>query len=137
MEPQELAFAAAHILDDKKGENVVVIDVSKVADITEYFVIATANSNRLVDALIDYVEEGLKPYGADPLQIEGREQCSWAIMDYGSVMVHIFQPDARSFYRLERLWGDATFYDLVDGEIQKRSHEALDHREIARKADAS
>ena len=137
MDPKELAFTAANIIDDKKGEDIVVADVSKVADITDFFVIATASNNRQVDSLIDFVEEGLKPLGADPLQIEGREECSWALIDYDPVMVHIFQPAARSFYRLDKLWGDATFYDMVDGELVEREGHRVEESEPSRVATPS
>lgn len=121
MEPKDLAFAAARVLDQKKAEAVVIADVSKVADITDYFVIATGNTKRHVDSLVDDVEEALHVCDEDPQSIEGREECTWTLMDYGPVIVHIFQPQARSFYRLENLWKDATYYDVVDGEIVERA----------------
>lgn len=120
MEPKDLAFAAAHVLDDKKATDVVIADVSEVADITDFFVIATGTTNRHVDSLVDDVEDTLKLEGAEPIAIEGREECSWALIDYGPVIVHLFQPQARQFYRLEHLWANARYYDVVDGEIVER-----------------
>lgn len=120
MEPKELAFEAAHLLDDKKATDVVVADVSEVADITDFFVIATAGNRRQVDSLVDDLEERLAVLGEKPFSIEGREECTWALVDYGPVIVHVFQPDARSYYRLERLWGNARFYDMVEGELVER-----------------
>lgn len=124
VDPKELAFIAARVIDEKQGQQVMVADVSKVADITDFFVIATARNRRMVDSLIDDVEEALKAFGAEPISIEGREESTWALIDYGSVIVHIFQEEAREFYRLERLWGDAEYYDLVDGELIARDTHA-------------
>ena len=120
LEAQDLAFAAARVIDEKHGTAIRVIDVRGIADIADFFVIATASNRRLVDALIDDVEEALKPLGADPFSIEGREECTWALIDYGTVIVHVFQPQTRDYYRLERLWNDAPSYDVIDGEIIAR-----------------
>lgn len=117
MEPQDLAFEAARILDSKKATDILVLDVHELVDIAEYFVIASASNNRQVDALIDYVEEGLKAQGAEFLQLEGREECTWALLDYGPVMVHIFQPETRDFYRLENMWRQAPAYTVDEGGI--------------------
>lgn len=132
MDPKQIAFTAARVLDEKQGEQVVVANVSKIADITDYFVIATARNRRMVDSLIDDVEEALKAMGAEPLSIEGREECTWALVDFGPVIVHIFQEEARDFYRLERLWGDAEYFDVVDGEIEARDASAPVHIESSR-----
>ena len=80
--------------------------------VTDYFVIATAANSRQVDAIIDEIEEKVADaYGEHPFSIEGRDQRTWILMDYGSVLVHIFTGETRKFYSLERLWGDAKKID--------------------------
>ena len=74
----------------------------------DYFVLATGTNNRQVDSIVDEIEEKVaEACGEHPFSIEGREQKTWMLMDYGSVVVHVFTPEARDFYRLEKLWGDA------------------------------
>lgn len=117
MESKELALEIARIADEKKGHDVVILDLRGIADIAEFFVIATADNGRLVDAIVDEVENRLRPEGAVAFAIEGRDDNTWALMDFGQVMVHVFQPEPRAFYRLERLWGDAPRIELVEGDI--------------------
>ena len=94
---EDVARAAAQAAYDKKGE-----------DVCDYFVIATGTNNRQVDSIVDEIEEKVaEACGEHPFSIEGREQKTWMLMDYGSVVVHVFTPEAREFYRLEKLWGDA------------------------------
>ncbi|MBS5449639.1 MAG: ribosome silencing factor [Coriobacteriia bacterium] len=117
VEPLELVSNICRIIDEKQGSDVVVQDLRGLSDITEYFVIASAANNRLVDAIADEIENSLRPLGERAFAIEGREECTWVLMDFGSVLVHLFQPEARAFYRLERLWGDAPRATVVDGEL--------------------
>lgn len=105
---ESLARAAAQAAFDKKAEDIIVLDLTELSDVCDYYVIASGQNNRLVDAIVDEVEEKiLKNFGEKPISIEGREKRSWILMDYGSVLVHVFIPEAREFYRLEKLWGDA------------------------------
>lgn len=105
---EDVARAAAQAAYDKKAEDVQVLDLTELSDVCDYFVIATGSNNRLVDSIIDEVEEKVAEHcGEHPFSIEGREQKTWLLMDYGSVVVHVFTPEARDFYRLEKLWGDA------------------------------
>ena len=115
MEPKELALDIARIIDEKKGHDIVALELAGISDIADYFVIATADNNRLVDAIVDEIENQLRPKGELPFAIEGRQDNVWALMDFGSVIVHVFQPQARDFYRLERLWGDAPRILFEDG----------------------
>jgi ribosome-associated protein len=85
----------------------VLLEVGDLFIITEVFVIATGTSRPHVQALAERVEELLKENGREPLRDEGLPEAEWVLMDYGDVMVHIFQPNARSYYDLERLWRDA------------------------------
>lgn len=110
---RELAEAAARAASDKKAEDVVVLDLTELSDVCDFFVIATGSNTRLADAIVDEVEELVaKAYAEHPISIEGRDERTWMLMDYGSVLVHVMTPEARAFYRLERLWGDAPRLDL-------------------------
>ena len=100
----ELAQLAKHLLDEKKAENIVVIDLVKKGDIVDYMVIATGTSGRQVNALADYVSQDLKQRGCSVV-VEGIPQCDWALIDAGDVLVHIFKPESRLFYNLEKMWG--------------------------------
>ena len=117
MEFKDLAFEIARIIDDRKGHDIVIMDLRGVSDITEFFVIATADNNRAVDAVIDEIENRLRPLDIRAFAIEGREDNVWDLMDFGGVIVHVFQPEARNFYRLERLWGDAPRIEFEDGAV--------------------
>lgn len=110
---REVARVAAAAADDKSADDICVIDLTELSDVCDYFVIATGSNTRLVDAVIDEVEEKVAAAcGEHPFSIEGREQRDWILMDYGSVVVHVFTPEAREYYRLEKLWGDAPQLDL-------------------------
>ncbi len=105
---EDVARAAAQAAYDKKGEDVQVLDLTELSDVCDYFVLATGTNNRQVDSIVDEIEEKVaESCGEHPFSIEGREQKTWMLMDYGSVVVHVFTPEAREFYRLEKLWGDA------------------------------
>lgn len=111
---EDVARAAAQAAYDKKGEDIAVIDLTELSDVCDYFVIVTGSNNRLADTIVDEVEEQVaKKYGEHPFSIEGREERAWILMDYGSVIVHVFTPEAREYYRLEKLWGDAPVLDLT------------------------
>ena len=113
VEAREVARVAAQAAYDKKAEDVVVLDLTELSDVCDYFVIATGSNRRLADAVIDEVEERVaKSCNEHPFSIEGRDEGSWILMDYGSVLVHVFTPEARDYYRLEKLWGDAPHVEL-------------------------
>lgn len=113
VEAREVARIAAQAADDKSATDVTVIDLTTVSDVCDYFVLATGSNSRLVDAVIDEVEEKVaKACGEHPFSIEGREQRDWILMDYGSVVVHVFTPEAREYYNLEELWHDAPVVEL-------------------------
>lgn len=119
MESKDLAFEIARIIDDYQGTDIVMLDLRGVTDITEFFVIATGRNNRAVDAIVDEIENRLRPADIRAFAIEGREDNVWDLMDFGNVIVHVFQPEAREFYRLERLWGDAPRIDYVEGMVHE------------------
>ncbi len=110
---EQVARTAAAAADAKKADDVAVLDLTSLSDVCDYFVIATGQNSRLADAVVDEVEEKVADAcGEHPFSIEGRDEGSWILMDYGSVIVHVFSPEARDYYRLERLWGDAPVLDL-------------------------
>ena len=116
-EPQELAHAIFDVLDAKKGQKIKVLHVVDQTVITDYFVICTGNSNTQVKALAGEVEFKLGLRGVDPVHFEGRDGGGWIVLDYSSVIVHIFSRENRDFYQLEKLYGDAeeiTFVGIDD-----------------------
>ena len=107
-DPAELARTAAQAASDKKAEDIIVLDLTGLSDVCDYFVIATGANARLVDSVIDEIEEKVAAaFGEKPFSIEGRRGGTWVLMDYGSVVVHVFTPETREYYQLEKLWGDA------------------------------
>lgn len=104
--PKELAFAIASALDAKKGHNIKVIYVEDKTSIADYFVLCTGNSSTQVKALAGEVEYQLERRDVRPYNVEGRGNDTWGVVDYGSVVVHIFSKEARSFYNLDKLYGD-------------------------------
>lgn len=114
MEPKELAKQIVTSLDKHKAENIRVIGITELTSIADYFVIAEGTSSTMVKSLSDYVEEELKADGTEPSRVEGYASSSWVLMDYGSVVVHIFQSETRTFYDLERLWKDGVQLDTAD-----------------------
>lgn len=116
--PLELARVAATAADAKKAEAIRLVDISEVSDVADYFLICTAANNPLLDAVVEEIEEKVRINCAEkPLQIEGRAGGGWVLMDYGAVVVHVFLPATRDYYRLDQLWGDAPITHLgLDGE---------------------
>lgn len=97
---------------EKKAENVVILDMQKVSTFCDYFIVSSAGSFKKTRAIADHIEESLSKKRLRPHHIEGREDGRWILLDYGSVVVHIFYDETRGFYDLERLWGDAQRMDL-------------------------
>lgn len=113
MTPKELAIIAAKALDDKKGREIAAIEVTEQTTLADYFVIATGSSNTQINALSGSVEKAMKEQAEElPLRREGYRDGTWVLLDYGSVVVHVFSPEAREFYGLERLWHDGKPLDL-------------------------
>ncbi|MDD2511027.1 MAG: ribosome silencing factor [Syntrophomonas sp.] len=109
---EELAQAVAAACLDEKAVDVVILDVSELTIIADYFVIATARSRVQVQSIVELVQERLKEFDISPSRIEGLEQGSWAVMDYSSTILHVFRPEEREYYDLENLWGDAREVDV-------------------------
>ncbi|EKC73651.1 Iojap-related protein, partial [human gut metagenome] len=107
MESKELAIRLARALDAKKGYNIRILHVENLTTVTDYFVIATGNSTTHVGALADEADFQLGRAGVNVLRTEGHDGNRWVLLDYGSVIVHVFTPEAHDFYDLEHLWADA------------------------------
>ena len=104
----ELAAAAAREAEDNRGQNVVVLDMREQTTIFDYFVIATGTSNRQLRAMSDAIDDVLqKQFGHKRLSVEGYEDSHWILLDFGSVVVHLFDEKSREYYRLEDLWAGA------------------------------
>ena len=116
MSPDRLADAIAAYAADKKAIDIVALDLRAVAGYTDYFVICSGNTDRQTKAIHDGINQGLKK--ADrvlPRRVEGLSEARWILMDYLDVVVHVFTPETRAFYRLEQLWGEAPARTLTAG----------------------
>lgn len=111
MEAKQLVSGIVTSLDKHKAEDIKVIGVTDLTSIADYFVIAAGTSGTQVKALVDYVEDEMALRDAHPLRVEGYASASWTLLDYGSVVVHVFREDTRQFYDLERLWQDGVQLD--------------------------
>ena len=103
---KEMARIAYDALSDKKGEDIKIIDITGVSVLADYFIIANGNSDSQVNALVDNVEEELHKAGYYLKQREGRANSSWILLDFGDIIVHVFDKENRLFYDLERIWKD-------------------------------
>ena len=108
----EVALEVTKALDSKKGLDVKLLKIDKVSSLADYFLICTGTSNTHVKTLCDYAEYTMEQLGAPMLGREGHRGNSWELLDFGSVVVHVFTEEARKFYDLERLWADAEVVDL-------------------------
>ncbi|MCI5529970.1 MAG: ribosome silencing factor [Blautia sp.] len=109
---KEMAQLACKAIDDKKGKDIKVIDIHEVSVIADYFVIASASNQNQVQAIVDNVEEQLGRAGFEAKQVEGTRNSSWVLMDYGDMIVHVFDEENRLFYDLERIWRDGKVLDM-------------------------
>ena len=106
--PAALAERIAEIASDKKAGDIRILDLREIVSYTDYFVIASGNTERQAKAIHDAIHEALKKqHGLLPRQVEGDREARWILMDYLDCVVHIFTPAAREYYRLEQLWGEA------------------------------
>ena len=107
--PKEIALRAAKVLDDRKGLGIKLLEVTDVTSIADYFLICTGTSSTHVKTLCDSVEAAVADELNEPLlHREGHRGGSWVLLDFGSLIVHVFTEESRKFYDLERLWADAT-----------------------------
>ena len=108
---KQMAKLAYKALDDKKGEDIKVIDISQISVLADYFIIANGTNANQVNALVDSVEEELSKAGYDVKQREGYGLGNWVLLDFGDIIVHVFDKENRLFYDLERIWGDGELMD--------------------------
>nr|WP_252196380.1 ribosome silencing factor [Clostridium sp. MCC328] len=111
---KEMVKLAVEALEEKKGEDVKIIDIEGVSVIADYFVLASASNANQTQALVDNVEEKLFKAGYECHQKEGSMSSTWVLMDYGDVIVHVFSKEDRLFYDLERIWRDGKIVESVD-----------------------
>ncbi|NLL80003.1 MAG: ribosome silencing factor [Clostridiales bacterium] len=114
MESKEMAKLAIAALEDKKAEDISLIDISGVSVLADYFIIANGSNRSQIQAMIDNVEEKLGRNGCILKQIEGYDSANWVLMDYGDIIVHVFDRDNRLFYDLERIWRDGKKIDISE-----------------------
>ncbi len=110
--PQEIAYQVTKALDEKKGMDIKLLKIDRVSSLADYFLICTGTSNTHVRTLCDYAEYTLEQLGESMLGREGHRGNSWELLDYGTIVVHVFTEEAREFYALERLWADAEQVDI-------------------------
>ena len=105
--PTEIAAIAAKALDDKKAKDIKILRTAEQTVLADYFVICNGTSSTHIKALVDEVDRALSEAGEPPVRREGLRSDIWILMDFGSVIVHVFTDEARQFYNLERLWSDS------------------------------
>lgn len=111
---KEIAYEATKALDAKKGLDIRLMKVNKVSSLADYFLICTGTSNTHVRTLCDFAEYTLEQLGETMLGREGHRSNTWVLLDFGTIVIHVFTPEAREFYGLERLWADAEQIDLKE-----------------------
>lgn len=114
MTSKEMTKLAINALEDKKAEDIRIIDISKVSVLADYFIIASGSNRSQVQALSDNVEETLAKEGHFVKQVEGYDSANWILLDFGDVIVHVFDNENRLFYDLERIWRDGKTVDKDD-----------------------
>lgn len=110
----EILKKAAQILDGRKAEDVKAIDIAGVSILADYFLLASGGSSTQVRSLAEELEFRLSEAGVEPQRVEGMQTASWVVLDYGSVVIHVFHRDTRTFYNLERLWADGRVIELAE-----------------------
>ena len=108
---ENLVKTAFEAIDDKKGEEIRILDISKVSVIADYFIIAHGNNINQVQSICDEVEQRLGRLGVHAKQVEGYEKANWILMDFGDIIIHVFDKENRLFYDLERIWRDGEVVD--------------------------
>jgi ribosome-associated protein len=104
---RERVREAVSAADDRKAVDLKVLNLGKVTDFTDYFLICSGTSERQVQAIADAIQDRLRERCVRPLHVEGEKRAQWVLIDYGDLVVHVFQEEQRRYYALERLWGDA------------------------------
>ena len=114
----EVAMHVTKALDEKKGMDIKLLRIGDISSLADYFIICTATSTPHVRALYDEVDKQLSMAGMPPIRREGYRNSNWLLLDFGCMIVHIFQKETREFYNLERLWNDAQEIDIAEIEAE-------------------
>ncbi len=114
MTSQELAKKAYEYIDEKKGIDIKIIDISKISVLADYFIIAGGSNMKQIQSIADNIEEKLGKQGIEPKSIEGYQSSNWILMDYRDVIIHIFNQEDRLFYDLERIWMDGNTIEAAE-----------------------
>jgi len=117
---KQLILAAHSASEDKKGIDPLILDIRNLTDIADYFLLVHGNSDRHVRTIADGIMDHLYTQKAKPVHVEGLKESSWILVDYGSVMIHVFHYQTRQFYSLERLWGDAKVLKVSEGKHERK-----------------
>ena len=120
MNSKKVAEQIANLIFNKKGYDVKIIDLQKIASFADYFVICSADSDTQVKAIADEIDKKLRDEGIKCWHKEGLTALSWVLMDYVDVVVHIFKKESREYYNIEKLWGDAPTYEIEDPALIKQ-----------------
>ena len=107
LEANELAHAVVDVIAGKKAGNILLLDMQNVTLLADYYVLCDGSSKRQIDAIIDGLRDDLKKAGTQTVTVEGSADSGWVLADFGSVIVHVFSPEKRAYYRLEELWKEA------------------------------
>lgn len=114
MTSRELAKKAYEYIDEKKGIDIKIIDISKISVLADYFIIAGGSNMKQIQSIADNIEEKLGKQGIEPKNIEGYQSSNWILMDYRDVIIHIFNQEDRLFYDLERIWMDGNTIEAAE-----------------------
>ena len=114
MTNREYALLAGKVLSDKKGQDIVIIDIQEKATFADYFVLCSGTSERQIQTLTDEIEDQFAKEGLLVKNIEGKQNSGWVLMDFGDIIVNIFTKEMREKYNIEKVWGDCSFLDLED-----------------------
>src|SRR5574342_87668 len=112
MSERELLMTAVKAADDKRAEDIMVLNMKGISLIADYFIICHGNSDKQVQAIAREIKEKAQEQGCEVKRIEGFDEARWVLIDLGDVVAHVFHRDERSYYKLERLWGDAPLEDI-------------------------
>lgn len=114
MTPKEMSLLLVRALDSKKGQDILLLETDGLTTLSDYFVLCTGTSAPQLKALADAAEKSMKDNGILPHHVEGHRGGTWILQDYGDVVLHLFSPEAREFYDLDRMWQDAKKVDVSD-----------------------
>lgn len=120
MNSKQLILSALRAAEDKQGLDPLILDIRKLTDIADYFLLVHGNSDRHVRTIADSIIEQLHAKNEKPAHVEGLRESHWVLIDYGSVIAHVFHYQTRKFYNLERLWGDAKVLKVSEGKHERK-----------------